>query len=389
MEYCEQLDLLIYGEIEAIRILKIVRTQDFHTTTFFIEDYALITNKMSDLWVTCIFVDSRNIIYAGCGETLMLFDAQTQRLLDTYKEIHNLSITAINVYEPLEYIITASKDGSIKVWNNQKCMVYEFRDHMKSVTSLLLMENILHSDRGNITSILSSSCNINLMQWTVPFEFGISKQEKKNIGKLKLSRLDLNQPCTRMKYIGRNQILVSTPRGASFWHVNQYQTKFAVLKSDPSLISYHKHPEKPSRIVAVTEDSIRLISPVSGRIITTGYLTSTNSMTIQIAYDMQNDELYSLLSNGDLICYQSNYNPFRLKLYLQRSKMLIQAGDLLQAGEIISCICGAEFYNSNIRSHPSFLLFGGTFNGQIVSINMQSSTTQRLLVQVDYSNAGT
>lgn len=164
MEYCKTRDTLICGEIGSIRILNIKRGAEFRKDHFTITE-AIYINVGEDFWVTRLYLDENSRIYAGCGETLHIYKAETGEKIESFYNIHELAITAIIVYEPSGYLITGAKDGSIKIWNTRKSLLINFHEHLNAITGFILMETLCETDKGTLPLLISSSLDATIRLW--------------------------------------------------------------------------------------------------------------------------------------------------------------------------------------------------------------------------------
>lgn len=300
LEYSPDLEIVICGEIGGIRIFKMVKSKSYHVDIYVLQEHKLIEEGLEEEWVTSLFFDqSKNRIFAACGTNLYVFNLETAKRIDTYYDIHELSITCINYYEPSEYLITAAKDGTIKIWNARKSLLYDFHDHYNSITGLILMEKACEAERGTIPLLISSSLDGTIRTWN--FESGQI-----------LSRVDTHEACLGISQVKKNHFFHYTNSKIQIWNVNRYEHTFVMLRSRPKSMKRVEHPNKPARIIATVMDgSVRLISPLSGDIIGTGFPIDQDMVVSQIAYDMDKEMIYALNTNGSIINYDSSQNPFQ------------------------------------------------------------------------------
>jgi WD40 repeat protein len=149
------------------------------------------------------------------NDSLKIFDFEDGSLLDTYYNIHEQTITCIAFYEACEYLITGAKDGIIKVWNARKLLMFDFHEHLNSITGLLLLENVCEAPRGSLPLLVSAStdCSIRMfipskIRWN--FETGQS-----------LYRLDVSEVCLGIGFLKKVYNCNRLEPLLSFW-VNKY-----------------------------------------------------------------------------------------------------------------------------------------------------------------------
>jgi WD40 repeat protein len=367
MEYCVILDAIICGEIGSIRVFDIIKSPSYNRNIHVLQERISISDGIDDEWVTAVYCDhTKKRIFAGCGTNILVYDFVTGTLLDRYADIHALSITCITYYKTTEYLITGSKDGSIKIWNSWKAKLYEFREHSDAITGFLLMENICELEKGSSPLLISSSLDRTIRMWN--FEIGQA-----------LYRLNTDYPCFGIVRAKKNHFYHYTCRTVQLWNVNRYQHTFSLLRSRPKTLDRFEHPFKPARLVSTISDcSIRLLSPVTGSTIATGFPTDKDLWIRQVAYDMENEQLFCFSSDGSVTKYCFDANPLVVQSIWDNSTDLNR--------ETITCICGIELYNLKINQIPAgvsekYFLVGGTDSGQIHLIHFDKIQKQQFLIQ--------
>ncbi|KAJ3320049.1 hypothetical protein HDV06_005699 [Boothiomyces sp. JEL0866] len=344
MEYIKQTHTLVVGEVGSIRIIGIQKSTANHIEIYVLNQILEITTNLDEEWITCVYYEhSKERIFAGCGTNLYVFDYHTGERIDNYYDIHELSITFITYYEPNEYLITGAKDGTIKLWNARKSLLYDFHDHFNAITGLLLLESVCEDPRGSTPLLVSSSLDGTIRMWN--FESGQC-----------LYRIETNGECLGIVMVKKNLFFHYTDNLVQLWNVNKYQHMFTVFRSRPLMMMRFEHPTLPARIVAsVSDGSVRLVSPVSGTILGT-------------------ERLYCLNNNSAITVYETNINPFKINQFWEKVH-----------NDPVSCLCGADFYNYFPRQRPDvdkrilfrnelameYILFCGTETGQIHYINLQ------------------
>jgi WD40 repeat protein len=375
IEYSKLTNTIVCGEIGSIRLFRVLKSDSFRQTAYQLQEIKEIQEGLEDLWITCLFIDSNDRIYAGAGESLFVFSVDTGENIDVYENIHELSITSIVLYEPTNILITGSKDGSIKIWA-RKSLLHHFHDHFHAITGFILMETICDADKGTLPLLISSSLDSTIRMM--------------NFESLQMVyRIDTVGPCLGIKMIKKNHFYHFTSHSIQVWNVNQYQHTFSLLRSRPKSIEIVKHLYKPKRVISTVQDgSIRLISPITGTILSTGFPIDKDFQVKQVAYDRDAELIYSLNTNGTIVQYSSEFNPFKIKFLWDSSRCVSR--------EVTTCICGGDFYNYrqgyNLENDKrilqrkknvpvSFVLFGGTVSGQIHQILFNGKDYQTFLIQ--------
>jgi WD40 repeat protein len=291
-----------------------------------------------------------------------VFDYVTGHKIDTYDQIHELSITCISFYEPSEYLITGAKDGSIKVWNVRKSLLFDFHDHYNAITGFMIVENICHDNWGTLPLIVSASLDSTIRMWNI------------ETGQL-LYRVETTEPCLGLNAIRKNLFYHFTETTIQLWNFNRFYHTFAVLLSKAFLLKKYKVSGKPARLLAAsTNGSIQLLSILSGTNLGTGFPTNKELTLSQVEYDFDNEIIYALNTNGTITVYDSTVNPFQITQLWNNARNVNK--------ETIECICGADFYHYEHGTSKDlderlykrgelladYVLFGGTDGGQIHQI---------------------
>ncbi len=359
---------IIIGEVGGIRIYAISSS----VQKFSLKERLYIT--LDDQWASNLFYDRfRNRVFVSCESNLHMFDLQTGRNLENYYEMHSTSITCISFYEPLEYLITGSKDGSINVRNNRKCLVFYLHEHLSAITGLLLVENIRNAKKGTCTLLISASLDatIRLMN----FETGQS-----------LYRLDIHEPCLGLGLLKKNHFYHYGASSVQMWNLNQYQIVFAFFRSKPLIMRRVEYKRNLGRILTATSDgNIKLLSPVSGCVIGTGFPSHNESEVKFLAYNIKRDLIFCMTKDDTLISYDCKTNPFKI-IHLQSTR---------NKSESITSFCEADFDRLNQNANPElysrvshesklikdYLLFKGASTGQIHCVDVEDNYQDYLVVQ--------
>ncbi|KAJ3302866.1 WD repeat-containing protein 87 [Kappamyces sp. JEL0829] len=372
MEFIHATGMLVLGEIEGLRILSIKRTTTGHVEMIDLVEHRAIA--FPDEWISCVLYDARrHALFAGCGSSLYVFDYESGSKIDSYYGIHDLSITQLAYYEPSEYLITGAKDGTIKIWNVRKSLLFDFHEHYSAITGFMLLETACGASWGSLPILVSSSLDATIRMWN--FENGQS-----------IYRIETGLPCLGLNLIKKNIFYHYTESSIQLWNVNRYQYTYSSVLSRTTILKrvQYKHC---ARIIAATADgSIRLISPLSGSILGTGFPTDREFQLAEVEFDFEKETLYCLNSNGSIVVYDCKVNPFQIMFLWNNSKLAHR--------EVITCLCGADLYNNDKPAVDlekrvcnrgelmvRFLLFGGTDSGQIHQINIGQKERQSSLVQ--------
>ncbi|XP_077997831.1 WD repeat-containing protein 87-like [Glandiceps talaboti] len=242
-------------------------------------------------WVTNLKLDKKNHqLLALCDDGVFIINYKTNKQTHFIKNWHATSLSCCVFYRPFEYFITASKDGSIKVWNAVVfSIVHEFIGHHNHVTGLAL-----HSSDP---LLISSSKDGTIRIWRLD-----TLEET--------FRLDLGEMIYGLKLGSNQQLYCYTLQDIKIWNFNQFHHLFTPIQSCVHKLASVKSVGIPSRILCVAEDgSVRLLSSVSGTVITIIYPMATYQILTDIVYDPRNARIYIALATGEVLLFDSSTNP--------------------------------------------------------------------------------
>ena len=154
-----------------------------------------------------------------------------------------------------------------------------------------------------------------------------------------------------------------------------------LYRSNPLIIDRFQDEknERISRIAAACRDgSIKLLSPVSGQVITTLFPTDKDTFSKELIYDLNEERLYSYCMNGEFIIYDTSTAPARILEVWPK-----------HARDEITAICNVT---SKIRRIPhqkkqplltiaKTTIFVGTKDGQISDIDLTNQGRLTTLAQ--------
>ncbi|KAJ3414229.1 hypothetical protein HDV05_006846 [Chytridiales sp. JEL 0842] len=114
LEFQEDKEELIAGGVGNIRIYTFRRGMEAGSMAYHFKSPRLVIADLAiDEWVTHTYTfPSGNKIYAACENHVFIYDYTTGKRLESLRDIHELSISAMTFYEPFQYLITGSRDSS-------------------------------------------------------------------------------------------------------------------------------------------------------------------------------------------------------------------------------------------------------------------------------------
>ena len=222
--------------------------------------------------------------------------------------------------------------------------------------------------------VVSSSLDATIRMWNI--ETGQA-----------LYRVETDGPCLGIQMIKRNLFFLYTESTIQLWNFNRFHHTFAVLLSKAIILKKYIVQGSPARLIAAASDgSIRILSVLSGTNLGTGFPTNKELTLVQIEYDVKNETIYALNSNGTIVVYDSTVNPFQITCLWDNSRVANR--------EVMGCISGADFYNYQYGSSveiderlfqrgellANYVLFGGTDGGQIHRIMFEKDRERQITI---------
>ncbi|KAJ3186036.1 WD repeat-containing protein 87 [Gaertneriomyces sp. JEL0708] len=367
---------VVTGELGSIRKWRLKHSIVDHRDVYVPMESLVISDLQEEEWVLVVLYDpTQDRILAAVDSSVYIYDYNTGERLDALRDIHEMSVTCLAYYEPSEYLITGGKDGRIKVWNSQHYLIYELQEHLNSVTALALVEPGCGATRGTVPVVISCSLDKTIRMWD--FERGTC-----------IYRLDTQQECLNLAFIKKDIFYHHSRQGIYVWNVNRHHSTFTFLRTQPTFLRRIVHPESPARILSVgQDDSIKLVSPVSGEVLSTGFPVHKDAVTLDVAYDLGNERLYSFKTNGDIAVFDTAGNPFKL----------VELWEQASIREKVTAICGLEIYNNNPTSAEqaalvellpkSFFLVAGTETGGLFTMDVVNGGRLAFIIQAHSASA--
>ncbi|KAJ3215458.1 WD repeat-containing protein 87 [Dinochytrium kinnereticum] len=307
LEFNEDREELIAGGVGNIRIWSFTKTSmvayQFSGPRLIIDDLA------TDEWVThTMYHRKNNRLYAACENHIMIYDYNTGKRIEGIRNAHELSISAMCIYEPLEYLITGSRDSAIKVWTRHGYLILELKDHSNApVTGLAIPNSALQGSPSTPSSsppplpfLVSTSMDGTIRMWNL--EAGHC-----------VYRLETPQECLGLGWMRRDIFYHYSRDRVTVWNLNRYYSTFSYLNSQVTHLSRVELKNRPARILAAAADgSIRLLSPVTGVVLSTAFPVMKETFISGVEYDLATDILWTLSTAGDIAVYSCRTNPCQI-----------------------------------------------------------------------------
>ncbi|KAJ3119369.1 hypothetical protein HK100_000345 [Physocladia obscura] len=122
--------------------------------------------------------------------------------------------------------------------------------------------------------------------------------------------LHLKEKPTGLKVMDDTQLYISTWDTIMVWQLNHINTGFSTINTKVTHLVNKKSQGLPSRLLARSEDGvIRIVSPSSGKVITTSLPLLESDSVKDIAYSSKIDRMFLLVENNEILVIATSINP--------------------------------------------------------------------------------
>lgn len=214
----------------------------------------VINDFESEEWISkTLHCKNLNRLLAVCDNNIYVYDYQAGLRIFSIMGAHLQSITCISYIPGNEYIVTSSKDGTVKVWNGSGFLVAQLSFHTDSVTSIC--QPNLGISNASSTMLISASLDGFICLWNIETASIISKFETST----RIAWLGLSFMRTDVFYVYSTDA-IQVYSIARAWRV------FANVRSNAIQISRNG----PRLITLCSDGSLRILSPLSGSVLCLG-----------------------------------------------------------------------------------------------------------------------
>ncbi|XP_078609393.1 uncharacterized protein LOC144880786 isoform X1 [Branchiostoma floridae x Branchiostoma japonicum] len=252
--------------------------------------------------------------YAVCGTAVAVFNLYQCQMLCYRRDLHARNITSLLFFNPLKNLITASKDGSVKVWDDNWGLRMVFVGHTGAITDLVVYPY------GPFIISASQDCTIRV--WSLETCDEVDKidteEEVAGLGSI----------------IKQDHVFSYCSYHVDLWRTQHIHNLFTTMGSKVKSIKYTEHKgQLPPRAICVCEDSaVRIIAPATGNVLTTVLLDS-NRTIVDAVYAEAEETMFVALDHGDLVKAFTTNNPCTIKDVFHPN----------ERGEWYNCLCIYEY----------------------------------------------
>ncbi|KAJ3178754.1 WD repeat-containing protein 87 [Geranomyces variabilis] len=374
-EFLESASELITGGVGNIRVWRIKKSGDLAFPFQFDGCRLTIQDLQEDDWVShTVYSTQNNHLYAGVGNMIYVYDYRTGERVESMREVHELSITAMAIFEPFGFLITASRDCTIKIFNRQNNLIQRLHEHTHAVTGICLVPLPQNRTGRSVAALAATpfflSCSLD----------GTVRMWNADLGVCVYS-LQTPSECLGLQWMKGDSFLHFAKDRISVWNLNRFYTSFTFTRSPVSQLLRVEVRNRPARILAVAEDaSLRIISPVTGIVLTIGFPVMEDMVPVASVYDLPRNRTWLLLNSGDLALYSTGTNPCEIINEVRHTpghaRICCMAG-LSPRG--LRDVLADRFTRSGTST--VFGLWGGCDAGQIVLVDVRDPARQQSVVQ--------
>ncbi|KAJ3154514.1 hypothetical protein HDU86_004643 [Geranomyces michiganensis] len=253
--------------------------------------HSYTTELPRDEWISEIYVDEyTSRVFSVVGTKILVHDLHYFACLPPLRNISTRHVKTLIQHDLYQYTIIGFADGSIQIRNMAHAIIHEFNSHTQSITALALYPH------GHVLVSAAMDSTIRMFDLKTFNEVYCLHLRDKPLG---LSIIDDQLLYIRASY------------GVQVWSLNHVNASFANTSSKVSTLFRAKSPNYPARIITRTEDGvIRLLSPVSGKPVTTALpLLETDGVLNNFYRKTCTDRMYLMLESGEIWVVATNANP--------------------------------------------------------------------------------
>ncbi|KAK3085393.1 hypothetical protein FSP39_002701 [Pinctada imbricata] len=231
--------------------------------------------------------------YLSYGKDVVVYNVFEGTELCRRKDLHERLITGLTFFNPLKYLVTGAKDGTIKIWDKEWYLKMVFVGHTGAVDVL--------SVYPEGPAIVSASKDCTIRVWNLD-----SCDE--------MDRVKLEEPVkglgTELNY---HVLHTFSSKAVTLWKIQHLFSIHTSVGQRVVAIKQTSHPFHKIRALIISRDcSIRLITPPTGDVMTTLLLDPAIGI-LDAAYAIAEDKLFVSLGNGNILKCRTDTNPITVQ----------------------------------------------------------------------------
>ncbi|TPX75061.1 hypothetical protein CcCBS67573_g03666 [Chytriomyces confervae] len=354
LDFHDDCDELIAGGVGNIRIWTLAKSKG---TYRLVGPRLVIDDLATEEWIGHTVCNTQlNRLLAACDCDILMYDYSTGKRLDRLKDVHELSISVMIFYTPHQYLITGSKDSTIKIWTRYMLFILELKSGTNSPVTGLVIANPDDADSRRHPFLLSSYLDGIIRMWNLETGSCVYKHET-------------NTECLGLDWLRTDVFFHYARDRICVWNLNRHYTIFSSITAQVKIVQRKEVFGFPPRILAVSSDaSIKLLSPVTGACLMTAFPVIRDCTVRSVEYDIVSNMLWALTTAGDVFIYSTVCNPCKVV-----DEWRVQAGK-----DVVTCMASLRVSPkhgkrslTSLKSPAIYTLFGGTETGQIVTMDIR------------------
>ncbi|TPX43148.1 hypothetical protein SeMB42_g01983 [Synchytrium endobioticum] len=304
-----------------------------------------IRDLAADDWIWKIrYRHRRKWLYAASGSNILIYNFNTGRRLDSIINAHSGQITGLEFIEKLETIVTCGRDGAVNLWNAQKRLIYSLKDHAGSVTSMILLNQVM---------VLTCSFDGSLRIWDVDH------------GRC-TGLVETTEKWHHVDTIGGDRIASVSKHGVHIWNLTRIHEHFCTIRAKPcSIRRVESTSRSPARLLVASADgAVRLFSPVTAGSICTILPPQNDTNILDVVYDLADSRMWVLFESGAIYIQSLITNPAKI----------VDAWSPHVNRDVYTCMINLGLHGSKVHK-----IVAGLNNGQLVAIDLVTGARQFLV----------
>ncbi|KAJ3113702.1 WD repeat-containing protein 87 [Physocladia obscura] len=345
---------VIAGGVGNIRIWTLAQAKG---TFRLIGPRLIIEDLATEEWINHVVVNQYlNRLIAACDCDILVYDYISGRRIDRFREVHGLTISAMIFYPPQQYLITASKDATIKVWTRYTLFILELKCQTRSPVTGLAIVNPDNTESLRHTLLLSAYQDGIIRMWNLENGNCVYKHQTYH-------------ECLGLGWLRSDTFYNFSRDRISIWNLNRKYIPFSTITSPVTSINRVDIYGYPPRLLTVADDaSVKLLSPVTGATLLTAFPAIRDSVVSSVEYDTVSNMLWVLTTNGDVFVYSTLLNPCKV---IDEWRVQVHRDAVTCMTSFRTAPKNGKRSLTNFKIPAIYTLFGGTDAGQIVTMDIR------------------
>ncbi|XP_059497142.1 WD repeat-containing protein 97 [Stegostoma tigrinum] len=310
--------------------------------------------------------------YAVCGKGVAVFDLLKATVISYEKRLHDRVITGIILFETPRRVVTSSRDGNIKIWDENWNLQIMFVGHRGPITALALYPHGPY--------LLSGSEDETIRAWSLELADQVDE-------------IQMGVTVTRLgTELGEDSIFSCANQRLDFWTITHLYRQHTAIGHSITAIQ-NRSGWFPGRFpvrsaCSCADGTVRLICPDTGEIITS-LLLGRGQRVADFDYCLPREALLVLTKRGDLLKANALANPMETQWEVLASGQMSQLcclciyahtvdKELTYSRWLEAVARGSEgkIQILGVKDNDRFLPIAGHQNGFLSVLDWRSGSTQ-------------